>query len=341
MRLEGEYFEGKSSRSHAASISIDHGRASIFQEEGCIGENLSIASIRNGRNVHLENGGLFVLKEKLTGRQLDALETAFQRTLRRLETFSFRKAALLSVFLLVLLFGFRFLLYSLSSTIAAAVPVEWERGIGAHAYESLLSGVLEPSELTEAQQERIALRARVIIAAGEYPVIPELRFHDSDIGANALAFPGGPIVVTDDLVELLQSDEQVLSVIAHEVAHIQERHALEQIIEVIGVAAVASVWFGADDSLVEEASAIAVNLWSFRKSRDLEKEADLAAMDIMERAGLQRTHFIEAIELLTEDACGRGREAGPEVCLKGLEAGWLSTHPSGAERIEYLKRGQE
>lgn len=339
MHLKGEYFEGKSSRAHAASISIDNGRASIFHEGECICENISIASIRNGKNVYLENDCLFVLEERMTGRQLDSLETAIQRTIRWLEIFSFRKAAILSVILLAVLFGFRFLLYSLSSTVAAAVPAEWERGIGARAYNSLLSGILDPSELPDARKEKLALAARAVIGAGEYPVMPELRFHKSDIGANAIALPGGPIVITDDLVKLLQSDEQILSVIAHEMAHIQERHSLQQIIEIIGVAVIASAWFGADDSLIEEASALAVNLWSFRKSRDLEQEADLVAIEIMEKAGLQKVHFIEAIELLTEDACRQRGESGLEVCLGGMEAGWLSTHPSGTERIEYLKSG--
>ncbi len=337
MHMKGEYFEGRSSRSHAAWISIDNGRASVFQDERCICEHVPVTSIRNGRNVYLENDCLFVLGERLTGRQLDSLETAFQGALRRLESFSFRKAVVLSVILLAVLFGLRFLLHSLSSTIADAIPVEWEQRIGTSAYESLLSGVLEPSELPDARKERLTLGAGAVIDAGDYPVAPALKFHKSGIGANAIAFPGGPIVITDDLVELLQSDERILSVIAHEAAHVQERHGLQHVIEIIGVAAIASVWFGADDSLVEEASAIAINLWSFRKSRDLEKEADLVALDIMEKAGLQKAHFIEALELLIEDACKGMVGSGLESCLEETESGWLSTHPSGAERIEYLK----
>ena len=53
-------------------------------------------------------------------------------------------------------------------------------------------------------------------------------------GANAFAFPGGPIVVTDDLVKLLDNDYLTLAVIAHELAHIDQRHSLHQIMEIIG-----------------------------------------------------------------------------------------------------------
>ena len=76
------------------------------------------------------------------------------------------------------------------------------------------------------------------------------------MGANALAFPGGPVVVTDELVLLLQQDDLILSVIAHEFAHIQERHSLQHIVEMIGIGAMTSVMLGANDTLLEEASVV-------------------------------------------------------------------------------------
>ena len=60
--------------------------------------------------------------------------------------------------------------------------------------------------------------------------------------------------------------------IAHEFAHVQQKHLLQQIVEIIGLAAIASVVFGADETLIEEASAVGLNLAS-KKSRSFEMEA--------------------------------------------------------------------
>ena len=156
------------------------------------------------------------------------------------------------------------------------------------------------------------------------------------IGANALAFPGGPIVVTDDLVLLLERDELILSVVAHEFAHVRERHSLQQIIEIVGVAAVASVILGSDDTLLEEFSVVGLNLWANKNSRGFEKQADLLAQQYLQKAGFEKSLFASAIRQLTEHYCSKTPARGVKDCLDKTESGWFSTHPSGAERIEYL-----
>ena len=123
---------------------------------------------------------------------------------------------------------------------------------------------------------------------------PQIIFHDSVlIGANALAFSGGPIVITDDLVILLQRDELILSIVAHEFAHIQERHSLQEIIEVVGVGAIASVVLGSDDTLLEEASVVGINLWANKNSRGFEKQADLLAQQYLHKAGFKKINICE------------------------------------------------
>ena len=120
--------------------------------------------------------------------------------------------------------------------------------------------VLEDSELPNIRIERLKNKASDIALANVF-VSPQILFHKSDtLGANALTFPAGPIVVTDDLVLLLQRDELILGVIAHEFAHVQERQSLQHIIELIGVATIASVVLGTDDTLLEIASAVGISL---------------------------------------------------------------------------------
>ena len=117
---------------------------------------------------------------------------------------------------------------------------------------------------------------------------PEIKFNKSNIlGPNALALPGGPIIITDDLVELLKDDDLILSVIAHELAHIKERHSLQQIVEIAGLSSIAWMIFGLDESILEEIVFIGINIWGLKKSRDLEKDADLMALKLLEKIAVK------------------------------------------------------
>nr|VFJ93021.1 MAG: Peptidase family M48 [Candidatus Kentron sp. LFY] len=155
------------------------------------------------------------------------------------------------------------------------------------------------------------------------------------LGANAFAFPGGPIVVTGDLVEILDDDE-LLAVIAHEYGHIEDRHSLKQIIDLIGVSVLAYVLFGADDSIVEEITAVAIDIWAFKNSRGFEKEADLEAMEILRANHMKPASFVEAIEKLIKHGCKETDGNSSRKCLSDARTDWFPTHPDGAERVKYL-----
>ncbi len=48
------------------------------------------------------------------------------------------------------------------------------------------------------------------------------------VGANAFALPSGIVVMTDELVELAKTDDELVAVLAHEIGHVRGRHALRQ-----------------------------------------------------------------------------------------------------------------
>ncbi|MDZ4176888.1 MAG: M48 family metallopeptidase, partial [Hydrogenophaga sp.] len=95
----------------------------------------------------------------------------------------------------------------LSTTLARLVPQSLENQIGEQSLAQLDRLFLKPSQLPAAQQEALRQRfARVVETAhpeGDAPAW-QLAFHQSEVlGANAFALPGGSIVMTDDLVALL------------------------------------------------------------------------------------------------------------------------------------------
>ena len=142
---------------------------------------------------------------------------------------------------------------------------------------------------------------------------------------------------TDDLIKVLKDDELILSVIAHEIAHIKERHSLQQIVEIAGLSSIAWMIFGLDESILEEIVFIGINIWGLKKSRDLEKDADIIALKLLEKTGISKTNFLLAIEKLTNHYC-IATKIEKSVCMNEVKSGWLSTHPSGAERLKYLRK---
>ena len=51
---------------------------------------------------------------------------------------------------------------------------------------------------------------------------------------------------------------------------------------------------------------------------------------------MPKKSFILAIEKLTKHYCIETK-LEKSVCMSEVKSGWLSTHPTGAERLEYLK----
>ena len=81
---------------------------------------------------------------------------------------------------------------------------------------------------------------------------------------------------------------------------------------------------------------IGINIWGLKKSRDLERDADIIALKLLEKSGMPKKSFILAIEKLTKHYCIETK-LEKSVCMSEVKSGWLSTHPTGVERLEYLK----
>ena len=50
--------------------------------------------------------------------------------------------------------------------------------------------------------------------------------------------------MTDDLVELAKSDDEIIAVLAHEIGHVRGRHALRQMLQAAGISALAVALLG-------------------------------------------------------------------------------------------------
>jgi len=147
---------------------------------------------------------------------------------------------------------------------------------------------------------------------------------------NALALPGGRIVIFAGLLKD-SSPEGVMGVLAHEVAHVECRHTLKQILRAMGVAFFMSSMIagGIEElELAETASEVAGTLVVLKYSRSSEAEADEIAVRKLHEDRRSVAGFIDFFERVD-------RKHGLGGAEKALL--WLSSHPLTARRIAALR----
>src|SRR5690606_2182906 len=98
-----------------------------------------------------------------------------------------------------------------------------------------------PAERRAALQDRFAELVAGLPREADYRL--DFRYAAA-IGPNAFALPGGQILMTDQLVELAERDEELLAVLAHEAGHHEHRHGLRGALEDSAVLVVIGFMFG-------------------------------------------------------------------------------------------------
>lgn len=151
---------------------------------------------------------------------------------------------------------------------------------------------------------------------------------------NAFALPGGPVWINRGILRAAANEAQLAGVLAHEIAHIAQRHAADQITKQLvanGFLGLLGAVLGNDPGAARTAQAGARVLaggYMLKFSRDDEREADAIGLQIMQRAGWDPRGMAEFMETLRRE---QGRDPGSVEIF-------LSSHPAPAERAAALRR---
>ena len=197
--------------------------------------------------------------------------------------------------------------------------------------EQLRSGLFEPTKTAPELQAqwRSRLDAALRQAYPEGPAPWQLHFAGGGrLGPNAVALPGGHIVITDELLALLQgADDAVLGVLAHEHGHVRRRHGLHAVVRFGIVSAATSVALGDFSAVIAGVPALMAHMGY---SRDAEREADADAARVLLAAGRDPAAMVVLFERLDGRAKQREGEGG------GLSIAFAS-HPADEERIRFFR----
>ncbi|AXK48436.1 hypothetical protein CRU87_09055 [Aliarcobacter trophiarum LMG 25534] len=149
-----------------------------------------------------------------------------------------------------------------------------------------------------------------------------------DKSLNAMALPGGIIVVNDGIFTYLENEDQLASILAHEIGHIQEKHNLHadksfKIDDAVGIASNLGIAKNVDNQYARFASVTLLNYLSnsivngYGVSQEV--EADTLAIKLLVNAGYDPKEFLSTLNKLKETTNSYGGANYPVDRLTRLE----------------------
>ncbi|MET3105586.1 Zn-dependent protease with chaperone function [Oxalobacteraceae bacterium GrIS 2.11] len=227
----------------------------------------------------------------------------------------------------------------LTSAIVDRMPISLDAQIGAQMLPVLDRTLFTESRLSDERQAQ----ARAILKKIKEPKMDvRLIFRASKpLGANAIALPGGVIVVTDQMIIDLTEEtgdlsgvaaNQLAGVLAHEIGHIEHRHTLRALLGNSAVGAVTASLFGDFSTVVATVPAVLVGS---AYSRNMESEADSYAIDLLRQRGISPDNMADVFELLREKSAVKDLAKVPAWMRQMTD--FAASHPSDAARIQRFR----
>ncbi len=228
----------------------------------------------------------------------------------------------------VLSLAFLFIMFPrVLGNLAHFMPASWEKALGQHVMKTMVGSDRTCS--APAGQKVLNDMTRKIQGQMTRDVKYDVRVINNNYMLNAFAAPGGHIIIYKKIIDDAGSPEELVGILAHEMAHVELRHASKSVIRNLGLGYTLSAIFGNVGSLESAASLLSQMSYSREdeRSADAHAKETLTALDINPK-GLQE--FLERVA-----------EMEPEIDIKGAEfLSYLSSHPDTRERIKALEQDQ-
>lgn len=364
--LTVRYFDGRSSRPHEVQASLGHGQLHLtgpgvdrtiearrVQWPERTRRGPRIAQLPDGGSLQSDDGAAWDEWVRAAGHG-ESVVVRLQQSWR---------GVLVSLLLLVAVSaaGYVWGLPWAARAVADRFPDGVEQQIG----ETVLAQIdefVKPSQLSAQEQQAIeqawqrVLRAHSAAQAARGVAVRPSRLlirASEDIGPNALALPGGTMLLTDDMARLLQHDTEVIAgVLAHELGHVQHRHGVRMLVQVGVLGFVTSTLWGDYSGVLAT-----VPLWlgQAHYSREAEREADAYSVTVLRDAGLSpavMTRLFERFALFQR--CGddllkptpagsapvcktKGNEDQEDEEKGGFWGLGFASHPADEDRIAFFR----
>ncbi len=138
---------------------------------------------------------------------------------------------------------------------------------------------------------------------------------------NAFALPDGHLLLYTGLIYAADKPEELSGVICHEIAHIHHNHVMKKLVKEVGLSVLLSMTTGNGGS--EIMKEVTKKLSSSAFDRNLEKEADIKAVDYLANANITPGSLADFLYKISDTETIN-------------YPSWVSTHPDSKERAEYI-----
>ncbi len=257
------------------------------------------------------------------------LDLSGERTKKRLSAGTIGWGILASVVLSVVLLFWLGLPW-LARIAAEHIPAEWEKNLASGTLSSLEADGFKITAITSDEQKRYRKLFDAVATGTDYgnPITLEFR---SWTDPNAFAIPGGTVVITDQMLKLMATDDEFTAVMAHEIGHLEKRHGIRSVLQQGGAWMIVSLMVGDSSGLSAIATALPATLVDSAYSRDFEREADDYAFARLRKMLISPRAFATLMRKMKAQAA-----SGEPGALK-----YFSSHPPTDERIAAAERAAQ
>jgi Zn-dependent protease with chaperone function len=332
------YFDGRSSKSQPATLSISQHIAHIHSaSDGTLIQTIPVKQIQwpertrhgarilnlpGGAQLHADDAAAYDAWAAVHLPRTESLVVRAQQSWRGV-------LVALALLLTVLAALYQWGLPVAARGIAALVPLSVDTALGRTALAQIDGQWMQPSKLPLETQSRLRERFAIAMKAA-YPdalAAYQLEFSQSKIGPNAFALPGGTMVLTDELVKLVNDDDVVMGVMGHEIGHVTLRHGVRQLVHLTVIQGLLSVAFGDYGTLITTAPLI---LGSMGYSRDAEREADAHSIRFMQANRISPLVMVKFFQAMRAEQKTKTKTTPLGISI-------ISSHPADEERIETFR----
>jgi beta-barrel assembly-enhancing protease len=194
-----------------------------------------------------------------------------------------KKSLIVDIAKIVLVFGIIWALFTFlpifKNDSKIEIPVEKEEKVG----EIILKDILKNPSFKKVEDKKLD-SVLLIVRRRLTDHLDQSRYHyrivvfDNQM-INAFALPGGYLMVSTGLLNLVEKPEELAAVLAHEMGHIEKKHMMRRLIRMAGINIILS---GDRYAIGEISKTLTSNVFDRRQ----EKEADEFSLDLLEKSGI-------------------------------------------------------
>ena len=148
---------------------------------------------------------------------------------------------------------------------------------------------------------------------------------------NAFALPGGFLFVNTGLILKAETEAELASAMAHEIAHVAARHGTRQASrgQIVNLASLPLIFMGGwPGYIIRQGAGLALPMTFLKFSRSFEQEADLLGLQYLYKAGYDPTAFVDFFE----------RMEALEKKKPGTVSELFRSHPNMSSRIKNTQK---